>query len=62
MKRSKWPVLSFVKYGALLLVFGFGYHVASQDYPQTAAIVGWIVGFLIGLKLRLDYANMRRNE
>ncbi len=57
MNSSKWPVLSIVKYGALLLIFGLGYQFASQDYPQASAIVGWIAGFLIGLKLHLVFAN-----
>ncbi len=57
MNSSKWPVLSIVKYGALLLIFGLGYQFASQDYPQASALVGWIAGFLIGLKLKLEFAN-----
>lgn len=61
MQSSKWPVLTVLKYGALILIFGLGYHVASKDYPQTSAIIGWVVGFLIGLKLKLDYANDRRS-
>ncbi len=61
MSSGKWPVLSLVKYGALLLVFGLGYHFASQEYPQASALVGWTLGFLIGLKLRLVYANTRRH-
>ncbi len=61
MSSTKWPVLSIVKYGALLLFFGLGYQIASQEYPQASAIVGWTVGFLVGLKLRLVYTNERRN-
>ena len=60
MSRRNWSVLPFVKYGALLLIFGLGYQVASQDYPQASAIVGWIGGFLIGLKLHLVFANRSR--
>lgn len=57
MTSKQWPVLPFVKYGALLLIFGLGYQFASKEYPQASALVGWIAGFLIGLKLRLVFAN-----
>lgn len=62
MQSSKWPVLSFVKYGALLLIFGLGYQFASKEYPQASAIVGWVAGFLIGLKLRLLYTNRKEES
>jgi hypothetical protein len=57
MNISKWPVLSIVKYGALLLFFGLGYQFASKEFPQASAIVGWAAGFLVGLKLHLVFAN-----
>lgn len=60
MSRRNWSVLPLVKYGALLLIFGLGYQVASQDYPQASAMIGWIAGFLIGFKLHLVYANRSR--
>jgi hypothetical protein len=52
-------VLSSLKYGALALAFALGYQVAGKDYPQLSALIGWVAGFVIGLKLRLAYANKR---
>lgn len=46
-----------IKYGALIVAFGVGYQLASKDYPEATAIIGWVLGFLVGLKLRLVYAN-----
>jgi hypothetical protein len=59
MSRHKSPVLSAIKYGALIFLFGLGYHVASKDYPQTSALVGWVVGFLLGLRLKMVWADRR---
>ena len=62
MRSNKWPVLTFVKYGALILIFGLGYQFASKEYPQASAAVGWIAGFLLGFKLRLLYANRKEES
>ncbi len=59
MKLSNIPssILSTIKYGALILAFGVGYQLASKSYPEATAVIGWVLGFLGGLKLRLIYAN-----
>lgn len=50
-------ILPALKYGALILAFGIGYQLASEQYPEATAIVGWVLGFLVGLKARLMYAS-----
>lgn len=59
MKLPSLPaaVLTALKYGALLFAFGLGYQFASKQYPELTAIVGWVLGFVGGLKLRLAWAN-----
>lgn len=52
-------LLPSLKYGALIVAFACGYQIAGKDYPQTSALIGWVLGFVIGLKLRLAYVNKR---
>ena len=61
MKLNSFPpsFLTTIKYGLLLLAFGLGYQMASKQYPEATAIVGWIVGFVFGLRLRLAWADRR---
>ena len=53
MKLNSSSLLTAVKSLALALFFVLGYQVAGRNYPQAAAIVGWALGFLIGLKFSL---------
>ncbi len=53
MKSNNSSLLTALKFTALALVFVIGYQVAGKDYPQATAIVGWVLGFLIGIKLSL---------
>ena len=57
LNQNKSSVLTPIKYFALILAFAIGYQVAGKDYPQTTALVGWALGFVVGLKLRLGFAN-----
>ncbi|MBS1810433.1 MAG: hypothetical protein JST84_19875 [Acidobacteria bacterium] len=61
MSSNKFPVSSTLKYGVLIVAFAVGYQFAGKDYPQASALVGWVLGFLIGLKLKMSYSNERRN-
>ncbi len=53
MKLNSSSLLTIVKGLALALFFVIGYQVAGKDYPQATAIIGWALGFLIGLKFSL---------
>jgi hypothetical protein len=57
MRSSKLPVLSAIKYGALAFAFILGYQFAGKNIQPYIAIAGWVLGFMLGLKLRLKYAN-----
>lgn len=57
MRSSKLSVFSAIKYGALALAFILGYQFAGKDIQPYIAIAGWVLGFMLGLKLRLKYAN-----
>jgi hypothetical protein len=57
MSSSKLPVLSAIKYGALAFAFILGYQFAGKNIQPYIAIAGWVLGFMLGLKLRLKYAN-----
>lgn len=57
LNQNKSIILPPVKYFALLVAFALGYQVAGKDYPHATALVGWVLGFVVGLKLRLLFAN-----
>ncbi len=57
MSSSKSPVLSAIKYGALILAFILGYQFVDKQMQPFVATAGWILGFILGLKLQLKYAN-----
>jgi hypothetical protein len=57
MSKYKLSVGSAIKYGAIMLAFIFGYQFAGKDIQPFIAIAGWVLGFMLGLKLRLKYAN-----
>ncbi|MBL8208228.1 MAG: hypothetical protein JNM09_28605 [Blastocatellia bacterium] len=57
MSSNKSAVVSAIKYGAVALAFIFGYQCAGKEVQPYIAIAGWVLGFMLGLKLRLKYAN-----
>jgi hypothetical protein len=57
MKFNSTSLLTILKFSALALVFILGYQFASKDYPQATAIVGWVLGFMIGIKFSLRKTN-----
>lgn len=57
LNSSNFPLLTSLKYGALMVAFALGYQVAGKNYPEATAIVGWVLGFVVGIKLHLTYAN-----
>ena len=53
MKFNLSSLLKVLKFSTLALVFLIGYQVAGKDYPQATSIVGWVLGFMIGIKISL---------
>jgi hypothetical protein len=53
MKFKTSSLLTALKFTALAVVFILGYQVAGKNYPQATAIVGWVLGFMIGIKFSL---------
>ena len=53
MKLNSSSLLTAVKGLALALFFVIGYQVAGKNYQQDTAIVGWVLGVLLGLKFSL---------
>lgn len=53
MKFNTSSLLTVLKFTALAFVFILGYQVAGKDYPQATAIVGWVLGFMIGIKFSM---------
>ena len=57
MSSSKFPILSLVKYGALAFAFILGYQFAEKENQPFIAAAGWVLGFIVGMKVRWKYAN-----
>ncbi|HEX4947557.1 MAG TPA: hypothetical protein VFZ34_12885 [Blastocatellia bacterium] len=57
MSFDKSLISSAIKYGAIAVAFIFGYEFSGKNIQPYIAIAGWILGFILGLKLHLKHAN-----